>query len=122
METLVQILSWALIIGGSLAVLTGGVGVLRMPDIFTRMHAAGITDTMGAGLILAVLMVHSGWTLITAKLFLMAVFLFFTSPTSSFALSHAALTSGVEPILHDENGNTDGTEEVIRPEDGGGSS
>ena len=107
METFVQIVTWILIIGGSLAVLTGGIGVLRMPDFYTRMHAAGITDTMGAGLILAGLMVHSGWSLITAKLFLMAVFLFFTSPTSSFALAHAALTSGVEPVLVEENENED---------------
>ena len=105
MEIVVQIVTWTLVIGGSLAVLTGGIGVLRMPDIYTRMHAAGITDTMGAGLILAGLMVHTGWSLITAKLFLMAVFLFFTGPTSSFALAHAALTSGVEPVLHDEDEN-----------------
>ena len=39
-----DILSWVCIAGGSLALLTGGIGVLRLPDVYTRMHAAGITD------------------------------------------------------------------------------
>jgi multicomponent Na+:H+ antiporter subunit G len=100
MEILLQTVAWALILTGSAAVLIGGIGVLRFPDIYTRMHAASITDTAGAGLILAGLMVHEGATLVTVKLILMLVFLFFTSPTSSFSLAHAALTSGVEPVLH----------------------
>ena len=116
-----DMLSWICIAVGSLALLTGGIGVLRLPDVYTRMHAAGITDTMGAGLILAGLMVHTGWSLITVKLFLMAVFLFFTGPTSSFALAHAALTSGVEPMLHDQD--EDGAEPPdAEPKDGENSS
>jgi len=82
--------------------LTGGIGVLRLPDVYTRMHAAGITDTLGAGAIIAGLMIQEGWTLISVKLALILIFLFFTNPTSSFALGHAALTSGIAPRLdHD---------------------
>jgi len=94
-----DILSWGLIIIGSISILIGGIGVLRFPDVYTRMHAASITDTMGAGALLLGLTVQAGFTLIAVKLILMLVFLFFTSPTSSFALAHAALTSGVEPVL-----------------------
>jgi len=106
MALIVEIASWLLIAIGSLALLTGAIGVLRFPDVYTRMHAASITDTLGAGALLGGLMLQAGLTLIAVKLFLMLVFLFFTSPTSSFALAHAALSSGVEPKLdHDLRAN-----------------
>lgn len=105
MVIVIDTLSWALIIIGAFATLTGGIGVLRFPDIYTRMHAASITDTLGAGAILAGLILQAGPTLISAKLVLILVFLFFTSPTSSFALAHAALSSGVEPKLHSDRRN-----------------
>lgn len=94
-----DILSWVCIAAGSLALLTGGIGVLRLPDFYTRMHAAGITDTMGAGLFILGMILQSGDWLVAVKLLLILVFLFFTSPTSTFALAHAALTSGVKPHL-----------------------
>lgn len=96
---IIDTLSWVLIIVGSVSMLIGGIGVLRFPDVYTRMHAASITDTIGAGALLLGLMLQAGLTLIAVKLFLMLVFLFFTSPTSSFSLAHAALSSGVEPVL-----------------------
>jgi multicomponent Na+:H+ antiporter subunit G len=67
-----------------------------MPDFYTRMHAAGITDTLGADLILAGLMVQAGFSLVTVKLLLVAAFLFFTSPTSTHAIANAALTAGLK--------------------------
>lgn len=97
--SIVDILSWFLILIGSFSVITGAVGVLRLPDVYTRMHAASITDTLGAGTIIAGLILQAGLTLVAAKLFLILVFIFFTSPASSFALGHAALSSGVKPIL-----------------------
>lgn len=94
-----DIVSWACLLGGSFFVLTGGVGVLRMPDVYTRSHAAGVTDTLGAILILSGLAVQSGFTLVSAKLLLILVFLLFTSPTASHALNHTAWTSGIRPVL-----------------------
>ncbi|WP_404378983.1 monovalent cation/H(+) antiporter subunit G [Caenispirillum salinarum] len=85
-------LSWAMLLGGAAFSLIGGLGVLRMPDIYTRMHAASLTDTMGAILILGGLMVQGGLTLVTAKLVLTLFFLLFTSPVSTHALAAAALT------------------------------
>jgi multicomponent Na+:H+ antiporter subunit G len=95
-----DIASWILIVIGSLSLLTGAIGVLRMPDVYTRMHAASITDTMGAGALMIGMMIQAGFTLIAVKLLMILVFIFFTSPTSTFSLAHAALTSGVEPVLH----------------------
>jgi len=105
---LTDILGWACLVGGSAFLFVGGIGLLRLPDLFTRMHAAGITDTMGAGLILVGLMFEAGLTLITVKLFLILVFLFYTSPTSTHALAQAALSTGVKPRLADPRSADDG--------------
>ena len=51
-EVVSEVLSWIFIAAGSIFVLIGGLGLLRLPDFYTRIHAAGITDTMGAWLIL----------------------------------------------------------------------
>jgi len=103
MTAVVDILSWIFLIAGSVLVLTGGIGVLRLPDIYTRSHAAGITDTLGAGLILIGLMLQGGFTLVTVKLVLILVFIAFTSPTSTHALIHTVHASGIKPILHDDD-------------------
>ncbi len=96
-----ELLSWACLLAGSAFAFIGGVGMLRLPDLFTRMHAAGITDTLGAGLILIGLMVQAGPSLITVKLALILGFLLITSPASTHALAQAALGAGVEPRLAD---------------------
>jgi len=96
---ILDILSVALIVIGSVSLIIGALGVLRLPDVYTRMHAASITDTLGAGSIILGLILQAGLTLVAGKLFLILIFLFFTSPASSFALAHAALSSGVKPIL-----------------------
>jgi multicomponent Na+:H+ antiporter subunit G len=98
MEILTDVLSWAFLVGGSFFAIVGGIGVLRMPDLFTRLHAAGITDTMGAGMILVGLMFQAGLTLVTLKLILLLGFVWFASPVSTYALSRAALSSGQEPF------------------------
>ncbi len=108
MGAIVDWLSWLCLLGGGFFVLAGGVGVVRLPDVYTRSHAAGMTDTLGAGLILIGLMVQGGFTLITAKLILILVFIFFTSPTSTHALVHTAYASGVRPML---NGTGNGADE-----------
>lgn len=97
--TILEVLSWLFIGAGSVLVLTGGIGLLRLPDFYTRIHAAGITDTMGAWLILVGLMFVAGWTLITAKLVMLLLFLAITSPLSSHALAKAAFMRGLEPML-----------------------
>lgn len=98
MAFLADIASWVLLVLGGFLVITGTVGVLRFPDFFTRMHAAGVTDTSGSGLILLGLILQSDfqWLVISKLLFIM-LFIFFTSPTSSHALAKAALHSGLKP-------------------------
>lgn len=94
---IVHIASWVLLMAGAFFVVTGGIGLVRMPDFFTRLHPAGMTDTLGAGLMLTGLMLQSGATFVTLKLVLILLFLLVTSPTSSFSLAHAALLAGEKP-------------------------
>lgn len=99
MALAVDIVSWILLIGGAVFLFIAGIGLLRLPDVFTRMHAAGIGDTLGAALIAGGLMVQSGFTLVTVKLLFVLLFLFFTSPTATHALAKAALAGRVKPLL-----------------------
>ena len=102
MALVLDIASWLLLAGGGALVAIGGIGIVRFPDVYTRSHAAGVTDTGGAGLILVGLMLQGGATLVTVKLLLILVFIFFTSPTATFALVHAAYESDEPPLLdHD---------------------
>ncbi len=99
MAVVIEALSWVLLMTGSCFAMIGGVGVIRLPDVYARLHGAGITDTLGAGAILAGLMLQAGLSQATIKLFLILVFLLFTSPTSSYALANAAFNRGIEPRL-----------------------
>jgi len=73
-------------------------GVIRLPDFYTRLHAAGMTDTLGAELILFGLIVQSGFSQMTLKLLLVAFFLFVTSPTATHAVANAAYKNGLKPL------------------------
>jgi multicomponent Na+:H+ antiporter subunit G len=92
-----DLLSWFLILLGGAFGIIGGIGLLRLPDFFSRIHAASVTDSMCAPCIIAGLMLQSGLTLVTVKLAFLIVFLFLTSPTASHALAKAALHGGLHP-------------------------
>jgi len=90
-----DLLSWLCLVGGGAFCLISGIGLVRMPDFYTRGHAAGLSDTLGAGLILLGLMFQGGVSLITAKLVMILFFLYVTSPTSTHALFKAAYANGI---------------------------
>ena len=94
-----DILSWIFLGVGSLMCVIGGIGLIRLPDFYTRMHAAGVIDTLGACLILIGLMFQAGLSLVTVKLILISLFIFFTSPTSTHAVANAARVMGLKPML-----------------------
>lgn len=103
MELLLELISAVCFILGALLILSGGVGILRFPDFFTRMHAAGITETLATSLILIGLMLIAGWGLVLFKLVLILLFILLTSPTASHALAKSALHGKLKPILHNEH-------------------
>ena len=86
-----------LILGGLFFFFTGTVGLLRFPDVYTRLHAAGKCDTLGAQLILLGLAVVNGWTLESVKLIMIIAFLMLANPTATHAMIRAALHSR-EPL------------------------
>lgn len=92
-----DIASWVFLSLGTFFCIVGGVGIHRMPDFYARTHAASITDTMGAGLVLVGLLFQCGdhpWT-VPVKLVMVLLFLLLTSPTSGHALVKAAAAHGV---------------------------
>ena len=101
MGMLVDALSGLFITLGVIALLIGSLGLVRLPDLFSRTHAVGMMDTAGVGLIILGLIVHEGLTLISFKLALVGIFLFFTSPISTHAVAQVAFRSGLQPVFND---------------------
>lgn len=100
---LIDVASWMLMVIGGAFCLIGATGVLRMPDFFTRMHAASVTDTLGAGLMLAGLVLQAGLTLVTVKLIVIGLLILLTSPAATHALAQAALARQIKPMLAKED-------------------
>lgn len=94
-----EIATWICLLAGGFFSIVGAIGLVRMPDFFTRMHAASVTETLGAGLILLGLMLQAGLTLVTAKLLMVGLLIYFTSPTATHALAKAAMLRGLQPQL-----------------------
>ena len=84
------------IVGGFLCI-TGGVGLLRFPDFFCRIHAAGVTETLATPLLLTGVMLQLGWSQDSAKLLLVMAFVLATNPTAAHAMAKAALEGGLRP-------------------------
>ncbi len=103
MTLFIEIINWAFLLLGAFFCVVGGVGLLRLPDFYSRMHGSGITDTLGAGLILIGLMVQSGINLVTVKLIIIVIFLLLSSPTATHAIAKAAYGSGIKPWVKDKD-------------------
>lgn len=94
---MLQILSALLLGGGCILGVVGAIGILRFPDFYTRLHAAGITDTLCTALFIGGLMIQFGMTLASLKLLLIFMFMLFTCPTATHALSKSARQTGLKP-------------------------
>ena len=102
MDLIIYYASWALLSCGAFLCAVGGLGVLRLPDFYSRQHAAGITDTLGSAFVVIGLMLQSGFTLSAAKLVMILVFLLLTSPVATHAIAQAAKQSGLKPKVSAE--------------------
>ena len=96
---IIDILSWICLLSGGVLGVVGGIGMHRFPDVYSRQHAAGTTDTLCATFILLGLGLQAGLSLAAFKLALIFILLFITSPTASHALANAAMHSGLKPKL-----------------------
>ena len=99
MDILFDVLSWVFLIAGSFFSIVGGIGILRMPEFYSRLHGGGVTDTLGAALIIFALMFQTGLTLATVKLAMILFFLLVVSPSSCHALAKSAVNQGLKPIV-----------------------
>lgn len=99
MNLALDILSWMCIVAGGIFCMIGAFGLVRMPDFYTRVHAASITDTVGAGLLLLGMMLQAGFTLVSVKLLMIGLLMLFANPTATHALVKAALARGLQPLL-----------------------
>ena len=112
MDIIVNMGSALCLLLGSFLCLSGGVGIIRFPEFYTRMHAVGVTDTLGTGTILIGLMLQNPGGLVVLKLLLILVMTLFISPVASHALAKAAFRNDLVP-LSDSNENKRGTESSI---------
>lgn len=108
-EAAVHYASWASLVAGGFFCIAGGIGLVRMPDFYTRMHAASVIDTLGAAFILLGLALQAGFTLVAAKLGMIALLMFFASPAASHALARAAMVHGLKPLLADDTASGEGS-------------
>jgi len=100
---ILNIASWVLILAGGAFMIIGAIGMLRLPDFFSRIHAAGVVDTLGVDLMLLGLLLQAGLTLVGLKLALIGLFIFFTSPTATHAVANAAWIAGHRPWTKETN-------------------
>jgi multicomponent Na+:H+ antiporter subunit G len=110
MNFLIDWLSGLLLLAGGFLCITGGVGLLRMPDFFARVHAAGVTETLAAPLLLCGLMLQMEWSLDLIKVVMIMVFVLATNPTASHAMAKAALHGGRKPFVADNKDDAAGEE------------
>lgn len=104
MQMLVDILSWGALCLGAFFFIVGAVGMVRMPDVFTRMHSASVTETLGVGLMIVGMLLQSPDLIVAAKLVFILILLWTAGPIATHALGHAALHAGEKPLLVNEEG------------------
>ncbi len=98
MDMMFDIASWVCISVGGFFCIVGALGIYRLPDIFSRMHAQGVIDTGGVAFILLGLILQSGFTLTSARLLLLGAFIFFIGPPVTYMFVRTLLHYGSHPI------------------------
>jgi multicomponent Na+:H+ antiporter subunit G len=98
MEMLLSWLSGISLLLGTAALIVGALGLVRLPNLFSRIHAVGMMDTAGVAFITLGMLIHEGFSLISVKLAVVGVFLFFTSPIATHAVAQVAHRSGFSPV------------------------
>ncbi|MFT5082690.1 MAG: multicomponent Na+:H+ antiporter subunit G [Lentisphaeria bacterium] len=108
MDMVLSIGSQLCLLIGVFLCLSGGVGILRFPDFYTRMHAVGVTDTLAAGMILIGLMLQAPEILVLVKLIMILFMTLFINPSASHALAKAAMHHDIMPMLDKKGANKAG--------------
>ena len=112
MAQVIDLLSWAALLGGGFFYVVGAIGLNRMPDIFTRMHAVSVSETLGVGLLTLGRLLQAGITPVAVKLIIILLVMWTTGAVATHALARAALHDGEKPLLADETGALVATDPV----------
>ena len=112
MGQLIDLASWAALLGGGFFYVVGAIGLIRMPDIFTRMHAVSVGETLGVGLMTLGMLMQAGFTLVAVKLIIILLVMWTTGAVATHALARAALHDGAKPLLADASGALVATDPV----------
>ncbi len=96
---LLQYVAAALMLTGAVFSLLAAVGVLRLPDLYTRMHAASKAGVVGAGLVLLAVAIESGDGSVVIRAVLGILFLLLSTPVGAHLLAKAAFRAGFRPIV-----------------------
>ncbi len=114
MTAILELLSNICLLLGGMLCITGGVGLLRMPDFFSRVHASGVTDTLAAPLLLLGLLLQMEWSLDSVKVIMILLIVLATNPTATHAMAKATLHGGQQPLVFDDDESTGG-EDTSKP-------
>ena len=99
------VLAIILMLGGAFFLTVSCIGLIRLPDFYSRTHAVGKSETLGAMLLLAGLAVYSGWSVTSLKILIIVLFVLIANPAATHAIARAALRSGLEPWTQKGNQN-----------------
>ncbi len=97
-----DLIAIALILAGLFFLIVAAIGMLRLPDVFTRSHALSLTDSLGAFLVLAGLAIYQGFSLNLLKIFVVLALIYLLNPVISHATIRAALRSGLKPWVREQ--------------------
>lgn len=92
-----KIVAFIFLLCGFFFTTVAALGVIRFPDFYTRLHAAGKGDTLGIALSIMGLAIYHGFNLVSIKLFFIVIFIFIANPIGTHVLSRAAFKSGIKP-------------------------
>lgn len=107
MTEIQNILCILFVVTGILFMLAGSLGIVRLPDFYSRAHAAGTSDTLGVIFIIVGLIIYEGFTLVSLKLMLISIFIALANPIGTHALARAAFKKGEKPMLKNNRGQSE---------------
>lgn len=104
---IIPIIGGIFILGGLFSFLVGTIGILRLPDVFTRIHSAAKCDTLGVFLTLIGLIIFNGFNVTSLKLILILIFIWITNPTATHLIGKAQYSIKNLDVTEDEVKNNE---------------
>lgn len=104
------VLAVVLLLGGAFFLTVSCIGIIRLPDFYTRSHAAGKSETLGAILLLGGLAAYNGFSILSVKILLIVAFVLLANPAATHAILRAASRTGLEPWTRKAEGENSSDE------------